>query len=473
MANNYDVIVIGAGAAGLSSAIGCAIMGAKTAIVEKAKHMGGDCLHTGCVPSKTLIRAAKVAQLMRRGKEFGLNSVQPKYDFSKVIDHVQSVIKSIQPNDSPERLASFGVRTIKGSAKFLNKHTIIVDGKKHFAKKFIIATGSTAWTPPIKGLKETGFLTNETLFVNKKFPKTLIVIGGGPIGSEMAQAFSRLGSKVVIIERGPRILSRDDKEASEAMQEVFKKEGIKILCNANVIEAQKEGSKKAIIVERNGRKIKVTGNEILAAIGRQPVFKELDLDRIGVKYGRAITVNDYLQTSVSNIFAVGDVNGKYPFTHGAEHEARVAVRNVLFPGKQKADYSVAPWATYTDPEVAHCGITEEEAKIQKLEFDVHKFELKEIDRAITDVETAGFVKLITDKKGYILGAHIVGEHGGELMHELVLAMKAKIPVTTISRTIHMYPTLSQGLRRAADQYYSKKLKNPKTKKLLNFLRKFA
>ncbi len=473
MTYDYDVIVLGAGAAGLSAAIGSAVVGAKTLIVERAKHMGGDCLHTGCVPSKTLIRSAKVAHLMKRGKEFGLTSVQPKYAFSNVIDHVQKVIRSIQPNDTPERLATFGVQTVKGQAKFIDKYTIDVDGKQYSARKFVIATGSTAWTPPIKGLKETGYLTNETLFVNKTFPKTLIVIGGGPIGCEMAQAFARLGSQVVMIERGPRIMSRDDEDASIAIQQVFAKEGIKILCDAAVVEARKEGNKKIVFVERKGKKIKVTGDEILAAIGRQPVFKELDLDKIGVKYGRAINVNQYLQTSVPHIYAIGDVNGQYPFTHGAEFEARIAVRNALFPFKQKADYSVAPWTTYTDPEVSHVGITEQEAKAQKLNHEVHVFELKEVDRAITDVETAGFVKLITDKKGYLLGAHIVGEHGGELMHELVLAMKAKIPITTISQTIHMYPTLAQGLRRAADQYYAKKLKSPKTRKLLNFLRKFA
>jgi len=461
----YDLIIIGGGSGGLSAAAGAAKFGAKVALIEKNK-MGGECLWTGCVPSKAIIRSAEVAHLLRTAKEFGLETGKTKFNFSKVINRVQKVIKNIEPHDSPKRFRKLGVDVFFGSPAFLNKHEIAVGKKILRGKKFIISTGSRPYEFPIPGLKEAGYLTNENIFTNKKFPKTFLVIGGGPIGAEMAQAFARLGSKVHIFDRGEHILSKEDKDVSLVVEKVFKQEGINVLTKTEILKVGRKGKKKVIYFKHRGKKKSIAGDEILLAIGRAPNIEGLNLKGIGVKYDkRKIHVNARLQTSVSNIFAVGDVKGGYLFTHMASYEAGIALMNTLFKLPTKADYSIVPWATYVDPEVAHVGLQEYEAKDKGLDYLVLKHPFKDVDRAQTEGEIEGFVKVITDKKGHILGVTIVGPKAGELLAEYVLAIRKKLKIQDIFKTIHTYPTLSGINQQVAGKFYESKL-TPRVKKWL-------
>ncbi len=472
MTQNYDIIIIGGGSGGLAAAAGAAKLGAKVALIEKNK-LGGECLWTGCVPSKALIHAATVASTIKKAKTAGIEVPSAKIHFSNIMDYVQNIIKKIQPHDSPERFRSMGVDVIFSNPQFETKHTIIVNDQKLYSKKFIIATGSRPFKLPIKGLEETGYLTNETIFENKKFPKTLLILGGGPIGVEMAQAFARLGSKVIVFERGENILSKEDTTISKKIESILTKEGITILKNTEILKVEKKTGKKIITYKQNNNTTTINGDEILAAVGRTPNIEGLNLESINVEYDkRSIKVNKHLQTTVKNIYAIGDVNGKYLFTHAAAYEAGIALTNALFHLPIKTDYTAMPWTTFTQPEIARVGMTEEEAKQKHSDALVFETGFETNDRAQTDDATQGFIKTITTKKGNILGVHIIGEHAGELIAEFVLAMRKNLKIQDIYKTVHVYPTLSGINAKIAGTFYEKKL-TPTMKKILKFIFRYG
>jgi len=464
--NKRDLVIIGGGAGGLVVASVAAQLGLKVTLIEKEEKMGGDCLHYGCVPSKTLIQAGKVASLMRRGEDFGLPAMQPEIDMSKVNAHVQSVIDHIQPHDDPERFRDYGCEVIFGAAKFTDPHTVKVNGQTISSKRFVIATGSRPFIPPIEGLKEAGYLTNIEVFSLQELPKRLVVLGGGPIGLEMAQAFSRLGSQVTVVERLSHLLPQEDPEVADALKEKLAIDGITFLTDTSAERVEGDDKKKIVYCSGD---IKLECDQVLVAVGRLPNIENLGLDLARVKYSaKGIEVDRRQRTSQKHIYAVGDICGPYPFTHMAEYQAGIVISNAIFRFSKKTDYRVVPWVTYTDPELARVGLTEQQAVDKGIVPTVLRFDFKDIDRALVEVETEGFTKLITCK-GKILGATILGPHAGELIHEIVLAMQTGTKVSEISATIHAYPTLSQIHRRTVNTLYAPKLFSPRTRTVVKWI----
>jgi pyruvate/2-oxoglutarate dehydrogenase complex dihydrolipoamide dehydrogenase (E3) component len=464
---DYDLIIIGGGSAGLTAAAGAKALGAKVAIIEKAK-MGGDCLNYGCVPSKTLIKSSKVANYIKHADKYGLGPVRSSFKFSKVTARVQKVISSIAKHESPDYLRKQGIDVLLGSAKFINNHTLELKGKQITAKKFIICTGSRPLIPPIEGLIGSGFLTNEEVFDIKKQPKALAVVGGGPIGCELALAFARLGTKVTIVQRGERLLPRDDMDVSDFITKRFKEEGITILTKADTKKVTKNRTTKELIIDHNGTMKKLKVEEILMAVGRKVNKEGLGLDDIGVKTGKGIIVDKYLRTSVKNIYAAGDCAGPYLFTHMAGYQAAIALRNALFWGKSAINYSSVPWVTYLDPEIAHVGKSETELKKEGTDYILLSAEFSDVDRAICEGDTKGFVKVMVNKKGKILGATLVGTGVGEQLPLYTLAIKKGMNVGTLYGIIYSYPTMSEVSRKIGGQWYGRKL-TPFRKKLLKGL----
>jgi dihydrolipoamide dehydrogenase len=471
--DKFDIAVIGGGAAGLVAASGSVQLGARTALIEKDR-LGGDCLWYGCVPSKALIKSAKVVHLLKRVKDYGVDDVDIRFDFKNVIGKVQSLRSRIGEHDDPARFEKMGVKLFTGAPKFVSNEEIEINGERLKSKKIVIATGSSPFVPPIEGLKDTGYITNVEVFSLKKLPGSLAVIGGGPIGIELAQALSRLGSDVTVIEMLDRILIKEDKEVSSELTGILEAEGMKIMTGTKVVKVRKEGDKKIVTVLRDGKEEEVVSEEILMSVGRIPNVDGLDLEKAGVEYDRrGIKVDKSLKTTASHIWACGDVAGPYQFTHMAEYQAGIVIRNALFHIPAHVDYSAVPWATYTDPEVATVGIIEEMAAQQGIKHKVFKFEFSGLDRAIIEQETKGFVKIVCTPSGKLLGATIIGHNAGELIHEYVLAVKEGMPLSKISSTIHIYPTVSQIIKRTCDKYYSEKLFSGNlkkiTEKLIHFL----
>ncbi|HBG45701.1 MAG TPA: pyridine nucleotide-disulfide oxidoreductase [Deltaproteobacteria bacterium] len=457
----YDLVIIGGGVAGLVSASGAAQLGARVALVER-ESLGGDCLRTGCVPTKRLVHSAKVAFLMRRAGEFGLVGEPLKVNFGNVMRGMREVRAEIGKNDDPERFRKMGVDVIFGDGSFKGPNEFEIKGERLWGRRFIIATGSRPVMLPIPGLKESGALTNETALELDRLPGSIAILGAGPIGMEFAQVFSRLGSKVTVIEKMGQILPREDKEISDTLFKILSAEGIRIDVCTEVKEVRRNGEVKTLSAHcPTGDKV-YEADEVMIAIGRAPNVEGLNLEVAGVEYDgrKGIKADDTLRTSRKHIYACGDVIGQYAFTHVAEYHAGIALSNALFPFiKRKVDYRVVPWTTFTDPELARAGLTEDEAREKHGSKDVHvyRFQFKDVDRAVIEGEGHGLIKLVCDNKARILGAHILGPHAGELIHEYVLAMRENLPVTKISRAIHVYPTDSQGVKRAADQYYREKL----------------
>jgi dihydrolipoamide dehydrogenase len=471
MSEIYDLIVIGGGSAGLVAAGGAAILGARVALVEKNK-LGGDCLYTGCVPSKSLIRSAKLAADMQNADKFGFQIPDFKFkndDFASITNRVQRVIKEIEPHDAPEVFEKMGVEVIFGAPKFLNPNEIEIklkdtgETKKLKAKRFCISTGSSPFTPPIEGLHETGFITNEEVFHLKDLPQRLIVLGGGAIGVELGQAFVRLGAKVSIIEMDERILAKEDAEVSAFMEDIFRTEGIEVLTKSKAVKVHKnDKGEKVITIEKDGKTEEIVGDEILAAVGRKPNVNGLDLEKAGVKFDKKqIETDEYLRTSAKHIFAAGDVTAHFQFTHTADYEAQIVIQNafLFYPLTRKTDFRVVPWATFTEPEVARVGMTEAEAKKKFGDVKIIKVLFEENDRAHAEGETEGFAKVILSGKK-IVGAHIVGLRAGELIHEFVLAMKLNLSLDDLSRAIHVYPTLSKITQAVATEKTLETLKSP-------------
>lgn len=472
MSEIYDLIVIGGGSAGLVAAGGAATLGAKVALVEK-NALGGDCLYTGCVPSKTLIKSARFAHHAREASKYGFQDLEPKFlnnSFASITDRVQNVIEIIEQKDAPEVFEKMGAEIIFGAAKFLSPNEIEIalknSGAKRVikAKRFCISTGSRPVVPPVEGLKETGFLTNEEVFSLKELPNRLIVLGAGAIGIELGQSFARFGAKVTIIELAERILVKEDKEVSALLEKLLRDEGLKILTNTKAVKVHKnKAGAKVMTVKANDKTFIIEADEILAAVGRQPNIDDLDLEKAGVEFDRKqIKINDYLQTSQKHIFAAGDVTGHFQFTHTADYEAQIVIQNafVPFPFKKETDFRVVPWATFTEPEIGRVGITETEArkkfgggvKIYQVDFD-------ENDRAQTSGATEGFAKIVTHK-GKIVGASVVGEQAGETIHEFVWAMKENLKISDLNKIIRVYPTLAKIVQAAGTQATLETLKSP-------------
>ena len=471
---DYDMIVIGGGAAGLVAATGGAALGAKTALIEK-KELGGDCTWYGCIPSKSLLKSAQVFSLTKRFKEFGISAgAQNTYDPSLVMSHVRDVIKKISIHHPAQVFEKRGIKVFFGNPKFLDQNTIEFKGEKISAKRFIIASGSHPLVPPIEGLKDISYLTNENVFDLEVLPKTLAVLGGGPIGMELSLAFARLGVEVSIIEMFDRLLMREDKEIADVLVNEFKIAGIKIYTGKKAIRFSKGDGLISIMLEDKDKKQSVVKAEkVLVAVGRAANVQGLDLEKAGIKYSnKGIEVNATLRTSAKNIYACGDVTGPYQFSHMAEYQAVIAIGNVLFPFKRKVDYSAVPWCTFTDPEVARVGLTEDEARGRFKDIKVYRSLYSGNDRAVTDMEEKGLAKVITDKKGYILGAHIVGANAGEIIHEYVLAKSSKLKIGNLSSAIHIYPTLAQVVKRSADQYYFEMMNTAWLKGLFRLMLKF-
>lgn len=475
----YNAVVIGAGTAGLVAAAGTRGLGGRVALIER-NLMGGDCLNFGCVPSKALISSTRLIQQIRESEKWGLDGQEPQFVFEKIFARMRSRRAKIAPNDSQERFESLGVDVFRGEARFLSPREIAVGDQTLRAKHFVIATGSRAVIPRIEGLESVPYFTNETIFDElKEKPESMIVLGGGPIGCELGQTFSRLGVKVTIVQNGPQILAPEDVDVAEFMQKRFEREGITVHPGT---EAKRVSLRGGLITlegvrksagEVNASAVRCTGHVLLVAAGRAPMTRTLDLDAAGVKYNEhGIEVNDYLQTSQPHIYAAGDVANRLKFTHTADFAARAVVRNILMPFqclRQKVNFTVVPWCTYVDPEVAHVGLGEKGAAKAKIEYDLFVVPLADVDRAVVESEEAGFAKILTAKgSDKILGATIVGPHAGDLVHEFVLAMRAGIGLGTIASTIHAYPTFAELARKAGDKYSKTRL-TPMAKKIFHWL----
>ena len=459
----YNIIVIGAGSGGLVASYIAAAIKAKVALIEKHK-MGGDCLNTGCVPSKALLRSAKMLSYAKRAREFGFRSANVEFDFAEVMERVQSVIKQIEPHDSVERYSKLGVECITGEAKIIDPHRVEVDGKILTTRNIIVATGAGPLVPPIAGIDDVEYLTSDTVWNLRELPKKLVVLGGGPIGSEMAQAFARLGSEVTLVEMAPQILIREDEEVIRLVTDKFQQEGIRVLTNHKAKAFTREHGWQVLVCEADGKEVRIPFDQVIVALGRKANVTGFGLEELGVTLNKNGTVaaDPFLRTNFPNIYVCGDVTGPYQFTHTAAHQAWYASVNALFaPIKQfKADYSVIPWATFTDPEVARVGLNEKDAKAQKIPYEVTTYGIDDLDRAIADSEAHGFVKVLTvPQKDKILGVTIVGTHAGDLIAEYVLAIKHELGLNKILSTIHIYPTLAEANKFAAGEW--KKAHAPK------------
>ncbi len=451
-----NVIVIGAGSAGLVSAYIAAAVKAKVTLIEKHR-MGGDCLNTGCVPSKALIRSAKLLSHIKRAREFGVREARADFQFADAMERVQRVIKAVEPHDSVERYTSLGVECIKGEAKIVSPWEVQVNGKILTTRSIVIAAGARPFVPPIPGVEKVGHLTSDTVWNLRKLPARLVVLGGGPIGCELAQCFARLGSKVTQVEMLPRIMIREDPEFSEMVLARFREEGVDVRLEHKAKQFVVENGEKALICEHKGRDVRIPFDEVLVAVGRIANTAGYGLEELGIPVTRSRTVetNEFLQTLYPNIYACGDVAGPYQFTHTAAHQAWYAAVNALFGGLKKfrADYSVIPWATFTEPEVARVGLNELEAKEKGIPYEVTRYGIDELDRAIADSEAHGLVKVLTvPGKDRILGVTIAGEHAGDLIAEYILAMRHGIGLNKILGTIHIYPTLSEANKYAAGNW---------------------
>jgi dihydrolipoamide dehydrogenase len=469
---DVNLVVIGAGSAGLVSAYIAATVKAKVVLIEKHK-MGGDCLNTGCVPSKALIRAAKTKHYIHQADQLGIDDARGVVNFSKVMQRIHKVIDAIEPHDSVERYTKLGVECVQGDARIRTPYEVEVGGKIITTKNIIIASGARPLVPPIPGLSEVEPLTSDSLWSLTVQPKKLLVMGAGPIGCELAQSFQRLGTEVVLVDMADRLMPREDKDVSEYMLDVFKQEGITVLLEQQIVGFKKSDKGYIAQLKSDAKESEVNFDRVMVAVGRKANTDGLGLDELGIEVARAgtIKVDEYLRTKYPNIYACGDVAGPYQFTHTAAHQAWFASVNALFGKfkKFKVDYRVIPWATFCDPEVARVGLSEIEAQAKAVAYDVTKYGIDDLDRAITDNEAKGFVKVLTQKgSDKILGCTIVGAHGGELITEYVSAMKHNIGLNKILSTIHIYPTMSEANKFVAGEWKRKNV----SEKTLAWLAKF-
>jgi pyruvate/2-oxoglutarate dehydrogenase complex dihydrolipoamide dehydrogenase (E3) component len=459
MSYDYDMVVIGGGGAGLTAAGMAALLGAKTVLIEEHR-LGGDCTWVGCVPSKTLLRAAKAAHEMKTADRFGLVPVRPEIPFWQVMQHVRRTREHVYNNaDAPPNLEKLGVEVILGSARFTDPHTIEIQntaGKPHqlTSRFFVIASGSRPKAPGFSA----PVLTNETIFELESQPKRLVIIGAGPVGIEMAQAFERLGSEVTVVAPGDRILARDDPGQASKLQEYLRREGVSFILGQRVIGLGKRADDLVAMLQ-DGRTLAC--DAALAAIGREPAIKGLLLEKAGVRFsGKGIEVDAHCRTSQRHIYATGDVTGRYQFTHMGEHMSKVAITNAILRWPKKLDEKHVVWSTFTDPELAHLGESEADLQRRQARYSQYRFPFEKLDRAVTETETTGEVRVFTDQSGKILGVSILGAHAGEMIAEYALAMRNGIRLSRIADTIHPYPTYMLGNRRAADRFVARQLDSP-------------
>ncbi len=459
-AGRYHLVVIGAGPAGLVAAAGAAGLGAKVALIERHR-LGGDCLNYGCVPSKALIKSARVAATVRDAQRFGVQVPDgTRVDFSVVMQRMRELRAALAPHDSAERFRSLGVDVYFGSGRFTGRESIEVAGQTLRFRRALIATGACAAIPPIPGLADVGFVTNETILSLAELPQRLTVIGAGPIGCELAQAFARFGSHVTLIASGPQVLSKEDADAGQIVESALRHDGVDIRKAARVVRAERDGAAKRLIVQTDGAESVVFADELLVAVGRAPNVESLNLDQAGITFDSrdGVRVDDHLRTTNRAVFAAGDVCSRFQFTHAADAMARIVLQNALFPGRGKCSSLVIPRCTFTDPEIACVGMTETEAAACDIKVEVLREEMSHIDRAFLDGETSGFAKvLLRAGSDEILGATIVASNAGDMINEITLAMTARLGLGSIAKTVHPYPTQAEILKRLADQAQRRRL----------------
>lgn len=463
----YDIGIIGGGAAGLTVASGSAQLGAKTILIEKEKELGGDCLHFGCVPSKTLIRSAHVFHLMKNAAHYGLPPIEiPRVTFRAIADRIRSVIQTIQEHDSEERFCSLGARVIFGSGRFLDPNTLSINGKTVSAKTWVIASGSSSALPPIPGLLETPHITNRELFSLDHLPESMIVLGGGPIGTEMSQAFSRLGTRVTIVDMADQLLSREDADMVEPIQQRFISEGITLHLGCSILSVADLGTAREVTIKKPSGEIrKIKAETLLVALGRRANTEGLGLKEIGVTVSpRGVDVDNRLRTSQKHIYAAGDVTGEYQFTHAAGYEGGIVISNAIFRLPRQVNYRLLPWCTYSVPELASIGMNEKAARKAGITYSVWAEAFHRNDRSLAEGDETGKIKLILDDKERPIGVQIVGPHAGELINEWVAALNGKVKLSTLASAVHPYPTLGEINKRVSGNLFSKKLFSEKVRK---------
>ena len=472
MANyDYDIGIIGGGAGGLTVASGAAQLGAKTLLVEREKELGGDCLHFGCVPSKTLLKSAHVYHLMKNSRKFGLPSVDvPPVDFSAVSQRIRTVIGTIQHHDSKERFCKLGAQVEFGQPAFTDEHSIRLNGSSFSAKTWVIATGSSPIAPPIKGLDKTPYITNREIFYLDHLPKSMVILGGGPIGSEMSQAFSRLGTRVTVVDMASQILAKEDRDLADTVKEVLSSEGVEFYLNSSIEEVNDLGRDKEVKIKtKQGNMVSLKAETILVALGRGANTNGLGLEDIGIIFDRrGITVDNRLRTNLKHIYAVGDVNGGFQFTHAAGYEGGIVVSNAIFRLPRKVDYTFLPWCTYTDPPLGSIGMNEKSAGEAGIDYKVWTEEFKNNDRSLAEGETVGKIKMILDDKEKPIGIQILGSHAEDLLNEWVAILNGKVKLSTLAAAIHPYPTIGEINKKVAGSYFSPKIFSEKVQKGLKF-----
>ena len=468
---DFDIGVIGGGAAGLTVTAGAAQLGAKTLLIEKEKELGGDCLHYGCVPSKTLIKSAHVYHQMKTAERFGLPAVQvPPVDFRRVSERIRSVISVIQEHDSEERFCNLGARVLFGEPDFSDEHTVRLNGDRFTAKTWVIATGSSAFTPPIPGLDQTEILTNREIFYMDRLPQSMIILGGGPIGCEMGQAFNRFGTRVTIVDQLEQILGKEDRDMADAVEQVMNAEGVAFQLGARIESVHdREDEKEVVIKSRDGQRIRLTAETILMSLGRSANVEGLGLDNVGVEFDRSgIKVDNRLRTTQKHIYAAGDVAGGYQFTHAAGYEGGIVVSNAIFHLPRKTNYRYLPWCTFTDPPLGSIGMNETMAKEAGIDYSVWTEEFKANDRSLAEGEVSGKIKMILDEKENPIGVQILGPNAGDLIGEWVAILNGKVKLATLAAAVHPYPTVGEINKKVAGTFFSPKIFSDRVKKTLKF-----
>ncbi len=468
---DYDIAVIGGGAAGLTVSSGAAQLGAKTLLIEKEPSLGGDCLHFGCVPSKTLIHSAKVYHDMQQGRRFGLPEISPPpVDFGLVARRIQSVIDVIQVHDSVERFNGLGVEVEFGSPCFCDEHVVDLNGRRISAKSWVIATGSSPAAPRVDALKDIRYITSKEIFSLEKLPQSMIVLGAGPIAIEMAQAFSRLGTEVSVIQRSAQILSKEDQDMADEVMAALEEEGVRFFLNATVTAASEDSHGKHISISQGDRSVRLSAETLLLAQGRRPNVEGLGLDTIDLDYTpKGIVVDNRMRSSQKHIYAPGDINGSFQFTHAAGYEAGIVVSNAIFHLPRKVNTRWMPWCTYTEPELSSIGMNEKQARQAGIDYDVWTESFRENDRALAEGEERGTLKLLLDKKERPIGIQILGPRAGDLIGEWIAVLNGGMKLSSLAGTIHPYPTLTEISKRVAGSFVSPKIFSPGIKKALRFL----
>jgi pyruvate/2-oxoglutarate dehydrogenase complex dihydrolipoamide dehydrogenase (E3) component len=468
---DFDIGILGGGSAGLTVAAGAAQFGAKTLLIEKEKVLGGDCLHYGCVPSKTLIRTARVFHIMKTAERFGLPRVDLKaVDFRGVVKRIQSVIGTIQEHDSEERFCRLGVRVEFGEPVFADRHSVQLNGKTVSAKNWVIATGSSPDIPPIEGIKKTPYITNREIFSLESLPSSMIVIGAGPIAIEMAQAFCRLGTKVTVLQRSGQILSKEDKDMADIVMNVMASEGVTFQLNSKIMEVKDLGSEREVIIKDSEDKtMSIRAEKLLIALGRRPNLSGLGLENISVDFDKkGLKIDNRLRTNHKHIYGAGDVTGEYQFTHAAGYEGGIVLSNAILHLPRKTDYGNLPWCTFTDPELASIGMNEKRAKDAGIKYRVLTEEFRANDRSLAEGEEVGKVKLLLDEKEKPIGVQILGPQGGELISEWVAVMNGGLKLSSLASAVHPYPTLAEINKRVAGNFFSGNIFSDKVKMALKF-----